>query len=94
MARRGRIISRKNKVVTIYSTNGGCKDRERARIETEGKDKSAQSRGPDSFSLAHLSDLHLTSLNALKLLSITEQAHVGLLLVVAQKTAHPSSRDH
>lgn len=46
-------------------------------LETEGKHKSAQSRGPDSFSLAHLSDLHLTSLNDVKIPQLLNKRMLG-----------------
>ena len=46
-------------------------------IESEGKQKSAQSRGSDSFSLAHLSDLHLTSLNDVKIPQLLNKRMLG-----------------
>jgi 3',5'-cyclic AMP phosphodiesterase CpdA len=46
-------------------------------VVSEGKCKPAQSREPDSFSLAHLSDLHLTSLNAVRIPQLLNKRMLG-----------------
>jgi 3',5'-cyclic AMP phosphodiesterase CpdA len=46
-------------------------------IDTKVKPGSVQSSGPDSFSLAHLSDLHLTSLNNVKIPQLLNKRILG-----------------